>query len=181
MKPCSVPACARRCTSRPLWPLAVRVTLAVLLLSSASALVMASPRSSAPPDPAAATAAAATRPGYRVIVNPRNPAVSIQRKVLAEVFLKRTVRWPVWGMLIAPVDQQPGSPARKHFSEEVLKRSVAAVKTYWHQAVFAGRDVPPAELDEEEHVVRYVRSHEGAVGYVSAGADIAGTKVLSVR
>lgn len=63
----------------------------------------------------------------------------------------------------------------------MIKRSVEAVRSYWQQRIFSGRDVPPPELDTDEEVVRYVLKHDGAVGYVSAGADIDGLKVISVH
>jgi hypothetical protein len=51
---------------------------------------------------------------------------------------------------------------------------------YWQQQIFSGRGVPPLELSTETAVVEYVRAHPGAVGYVSAGADIRGLKVVEV-
>jgi len=76
-----------------------------------------------------------------VIVNPGNPTHHVDRKFLADAFLKKTTRWDD-GELIRPVDQLPDSPVRRKFSEDVVKRSVAAVRSYWQQVIFAGRDVP---------------------------------------
>jgi len=117
---------------------------------------------------------------YRVIVNAGNPATTVERRYLADVFLKKVSRWPS-DELIRPVDLSASSSLRRRFSDEVLKRSVAAVKSYWQQQVFSGRGVPPPELDSEEQVVRYVLDHSGAVGYVSGTAHIEGAKVLNVR
>lgn len=116
----------------------------------------------------------------RVIVNPRNSVISVDRKFLADAFFKRVTRW---GHLeaIRPVDLRPDAPARLAFSEAVLRRSVAAVKTYWQQAVFAGRDVPPPELETEDEVVRFVLRNPGAVGYVSGAANIGNARVLPVK
>jgi hypothetical protein len=62
-----------------------------------------------------------------------------------------------------------------------LNRSVTAVRSYWQQVIFAGRDVPPPELPGDARVLEYVRQHSGGVGYVSVTADTAGAKVLAVR
>ena len=59
--------------------------------------------------------------------------------------------------------------------------SVAAVKLYWQQAVFSGRDVPPPELDSEQEVVRFVLRNPGAIGYVSDGADIGAARALPLK
>jgi hypothetical protein len=118
--------------------------------------------------------------GYRIIVNPANPAVSLDRRFLAEAFLKKTTRWPD-GELIRPVDLPPNAAARQRFSEDALNRSVAAVKSYWQQQIFAGRSVPPAELNGEEEAMKYVSRYPGAVGYVGESGDLAGVKVVGVR
>ena len=119
-------------------------------------------------------------PAYRVIVNPKNPNVSAPRKFVEEVFLKKTTTWPGGGT-IRPADQSAGAPPRKPFSDEVLHKSVAEVKSYWQQAIFAGRDVPPPELGSDEDVVKYVLKYDGAIGYVSGSTNLDGAKVLAVQ
>jgi len=124
-------------------------------------------------------ATAAPPPVYVVIVHPSNPTTSADRKFLEDAFLKKTTRWD-HGEVIRPVDQVPDSPVRRKFSEEVLRRSVAAVRSYWQQLIFSGRDVPPPELASDEDVVKYVLKYPGAVGYVSGSADTNGAKIVSV-
>jgi ABC-type phosphate transport system substrate-binding protein len=117
---------------------------------------------------------------FHVIVNPDNAAASVDRKFVAEAFLKKVTRWPN-DELIRPVDQESRAAARQAFSEGVLKRSVSAVKSYWQQMVFSGTGVPPPELDSEGDVVKFVLKNRGAVGYVSAGANLQGAKILTLR
>jgi hypothetical protein len=57
---------------------------------------------------------------------------------------------------------------------------VAAIKAYWQQRIFSGRGVPPPELGTDAHVVAYVLKYDGAVGYVSAAAELEGTRVVTV-
>src|SRR5437773_1278170 len=128
------------------------------LLTALVAAVFAQPRSG-------------STTAYRLITHPANPATSVGRKFLGDAFLKKVTRWPD-DQAIRPVDLDPDSPVRKRFSEEVLGRSVAAVKSYWQQIIFSGRDIPPPELDSDEDIIQYVLKHPGAVGYVSAGANI---------
>jgi ABC-type phosphate transport system substrate-binding protein len=123
---------------------------------------------------------AVAAPAYVIVVHPANPATVLPRKFVAEAFLKKTTRWD-HGEVIRPVDQVADSPARRKFSEDVLKRSVAAVRSYWQQLIFAGRDVPPPELRSDEEVVKFVLKYPGAVGYVSGTADVGGAKIVSVE
>jgi ABC-type phosphate transport system substrate-binding protein len=119
-------------------------------------------------------------PGLRVIVHPTNRAVALERRFVADVFLKKVTRWP-HDEIIRPVDLDRGSPLRRRFSEDVLKRNVAAVASYWQQQVFSGRGVPPPELDDEALVVKYVLSNPGAIGYVSGSAAIENARVIELR
>jgi len=104
----------------------------------------------------------------------------VDRKFLSEAFLKRTTRWP-GGAAIKPVDLGSDSPVRRRFSEDVLNRSVSAVKSYWQQMIFSGRAIPPPELETDEEVVRYVSKHAGAIGYVSGAGDLPGVKVVTLK
>jgi ABC-type phosphate transport system substrate-binding protein len=126
------------------------------------------------------TAQAEAVPDFRVIVHPENPATGFTRDFLTDAFLKRTTRWGD-GETLRPVDQRSTSVARQKFSDAVLGRSVAAVKNYWQQRIFSGRDLPPPELDSDDAVVSYVMSHRGALGYVSGGAKLDKAKPVAVR
>ena len=117
---------------------------------------------------------------FRVIAHPETKVTSVDRDFLKDVFLKRATRWP-GDEVVRPVDHAPDTAVRRKFSQDVLGRSVTAVKSYWHSAIFAGRDVPPPELDTDAQVIAYVQKHPGAIGYVSATADISGVKLLTVE
>lgn len=129
---------------------------------------------------AAASVAPAQDPGYRVITNASNPASVVSRDFVADAFLKRVTTWPD-GQDVVAVDLTARSPVRATFSEDVLGRSVAAMKSYWQQIIFSGRGVPPVELDSDELVVRFVATHPGALGYVSPRVQLAGVKVLNLK
>jgi ABC-type phosphate transport system substrate-binding protein len=117
---------------------------------------------------------------YVVIVNPANGLASIDRAYLQDIFLKKITRWPD-GEAVRPVDLAANSPVRDRFTEELLGRSVDAVKAYWQQRIFSGRDVPPPELDSSEEVVAYVLRHPEAVGYVARATKLSGAKILAVE
>ena len=118
--------------------------------------------------------------GFVVIVNAQNPIHSVERELLSQLFLKKISHWED-GEIARPVDLPPDSSVRRVFSNAVIGRSVAAVRHYWQQRIFSGRDVPPAELDSEAAVLHYVARYRGALGYVSPSASFAGVKTLSVR
>jgi len=123
--------------------------------------------------------AAAAGPVFRVVANPSVTVESLSRDQLSRYFLKKETRWP---------DGKPvlvagrGDPAIKGaFAEQVQGRSLGALRSYWSQMVFSGRDVPPVERQTDDDVLAYVRSNPGAIAYVSAGAATDGVKTIAIR
>ena len=139
----------------------------LLLITLLSALALAPPE-------------AQGQNGFRVIVNTANPVDSMSRNEVSDLFLKRMTRWDD-GRRVLPVDQNVTSSVRARFSKRIHRRSVPAVKNYWQQQIFAGRDVPPPEKASDREVVAYVESNPGAIGYVTADVNLSSVKVLKVE
>lgn len=117
---------------------------------------------------------------YKVIVNNSNNVSSVSKSELSDLFLKKKAKWS-GGQTVSPVDLSGKSSIRESFSQEVLGKSVGAIKSYWQQFVFAGKGTPPIEKNSDSEVIEYVKNNEGAVGYISAGANIVGVKVVTVN
>jgi ABC-type phosphate transport system substrate-binding protein len=128
---------------------------------------------------ALAAASPALAEEFKVVVHPDNPAGALDRTQLSRLFLKKVLRWPD-GTAALPVE--PTQPRlRSEFAQRVHGRSANAIKAYWNQLIFSGRDVPPLERPGDAEVVAYVRLNRGAVGYVSAGAPTEGVKTVEVQ
>jgi ABC-type phosphate transport system substrate-binding protein len=118
---------------------------------------------------------------YKIVVHSANPATTLGRDELARLFLKKTTTWPS-GRMVAPVDQAKDSATRREFSRAVLGKDADAVASYWQQAIFSGRGVPPPEKGSDAAVVGFVGANPDAIGYVSAGAELGpSVKELVVR
>jgi ABC-type phosphate transport system substrate-binding protein len=122
----------------------------------------------------------ADAPVLRVIVHPEVAATKVDRKFVTDAFLKKRTRWGD-DQLIRPVDLGASSSVRRRFSDDILGRSIDAVRRYWNQQVFSGRGVPPPQVENEAAVVEYVLTHPGAIGYVTAGTDVRGAKIVMER
>lgn len=124
----------------------------------------------------AATAAA----DYVVVVHPAITVGSLTRTEATRLFLRSSTQWP-GGQSVKPVDQTKGAPVRTAFTKEVLGRSPGAIDQYWTQSVFSGRAVPPPEKRNDAEVLAYVRDTPGAIGYVTASANIDGVRRVAIR
>lgn len=116
---------------------------------------------------------------FQVVVHPDCSLTEISAGDLSRIFKKKSDKLPS-GESAKPVDQGEDSVVREAFSEAVHGRSSSQIESFWQQQIFAGKDVPPEKKDSDAAVLSWVQSTPGAIGYVSAGADVAGVKVLKV-
>jgi hypothetical protein len=158
----------RRSSARPRAPQILRAAL----VAAIALLVLAAH--------AAPRASAEASRAYVLVVHPANPAREVDRSFVAQAFLKKVTHWPS-GVPIQPVDLDQKSPVRRRWSNEVLNRSVDAVKSYWQQMIFSGRSLPPPEVNNDEQVLDFVVHRVGSIGYVSADANLHGAHVLTLR
>lgn len=116
-----------------------------------------------------------------VIVNAANPVTSVTASQLSNLFLKKLTQWG-GGLPAMPVDLKPDSPARESFSRQIHRKGTAAVRAYWQQMIFSGREVPPPEKASAREVVSFVSANRGGVGYVPAGTALgSGVKTVEVK
>jgi ABC-type phosphate transport system substrate-binding protein len=117
---------------------------------------------------------------FVVVVNVTNPTSNIPKSELAALFTKKTQEWED-GTAAFPVDLPDDDPVREAFTQAIHGKSPRAIRAYWQQQIFAGRQVPPPERTSDEQVLAYVRTTVGAVGYVRATARLGpGVKVVGL-
>jgi ABC-type phosphate transport system substrate-binding protein len=119
-----------------------------------------------------------SEPHFLVVAHPSVTVGELPRDQLSRLFLKKDTQWPD-GATVLPVEPlHPG--LREAFARQVHQRSAAAIAAYWNALIFAGRELPPLEKAGDADVLAYVRATPGAIGYVSAGADTAGVRIVLV-
>jgi ABC-type phosphate transport system substrate-binding protein len=116
---------------------------------------------------------------FVLVVNPSVKVASVPRSQVARFFLRQATAWAD-GEHVKPVDQVRTAAARQGFTRDVLRRSLAEVESFWTQAIFSGRAVPPPQKKNDDEVLSYVRETPGAIGYVDASASLEGVKKLGV-
>jgi len=108
---------------------------------------------------------------FVVIVNAANPVTSVSAGQLGGIFLKKVTQWS-GGLPAQPVDLGTDSALRESFSRQVHHKGTAAVKAYWQQMIFSGREVPPPEKASAREVIAFVSTNRGGVGYVPVGTPL---------
>lgn len=123
-----------------------------------------------------------SRPGlaYQIIVNPANQIESVDRSFLSNVYLKKVATWRNdW--TVRPVQLSKRFALRDQFTREILKKSPSQLRSYWNRQIFSGKAVPPPDLESQEEVISYVLANKGAIGYVAAGVNLRGARVVRLK
>lgn len=117
---------------------------------------------------------------FKVVVNQDNPTTDLTSKDVSNFLLKKKTRWTNVKERVAPIDLDANNQTREYFSQKIHKRSVASIKNYWQRQIFSGENVPPPEVASDADVLDHVRNNPGAIGYVSASAQVSGVRVVTV-
>jgi ABC-type phosphate transport system substrate-binding protein len=117
---------------------------------------------------------------YKIVAHLSTDAGALSRAEVSRLFLKKSLKWPD-GSYVVPVDLPVGSATRDAFSRDVHGKTTAAVDAFWQKQVFTGRGLPPVTKPSDADVVEYIRNTPGAVGYVGAGAQTGGLKIIKVQ
>lgn len=114
-----------------------------------------------------------------VVVSPESPVTEIPRLHLSDLYLGRTSTFPN-GESAEPIDQEPGSEARREFYERFLGRSQSEIKAHWSKAVFTGRGRPPRDVADGEAMKELLSGNPRGVGYIDRSLVDESVRVVRV-
>lgn len=125
------------------------------------------------------TFVAAHAADVKIIANPSMAASAITLEEVKRVFLI-TKTSLADGTHVEPVLSKSGA-AHDSFLRDCLGKTDAALQTYYRSLVFTGKGSMPKTLASDADVAAYVGKTQGAIGYVSTGANVSGVKVLELK
>ncbi len=101
---------------------------------------------------------------------------AMDRTVVGRIYTGRTVQ--INGNSLQPVNLQAGDAKRAGFLAAVLQQSDDEYVAYWIVRRAIGKGTPPPELSTAQAVIDFVRSTNGAVGYIDDADLLPGLNVL---
>jgi ABC-type phosphate transport system substrate-binding protein len=113
-----------------------------------------------------------------LIVNGDVVESSLDEATVTKIFQGKMTRWSNQ-LKIVPVMLKDGS-THENFVEDIIGSTTSRFTTYWKQAVFSGRGIPPKSFESELDLVKYVASTPGAIGYVSPLTPVADVKEVTL-
>lgn len=114
------------------------------------------------------------------VVSRLNPATTITRREVANIFLGKSNRFPN-GNPAVPVDQSESSAPRTEFYRTIGDMQPAELKAHWAKMIFTGRGQPPMTVDGDEQVKKTLASRPEGIGYIDRAAVDDRVKVLAVQ
>ena len=114
-----------------------------------------------------------------VIVNDSNPADTMSASEVKEHFLKATARWQ-FGQKVRPADCKYDETLRGAFLANVLGMTDIEIDRYWIEQQYVNGEKPPATLDDDSSVMRFVAKFEGAIGCVDRASLDGATGVKEI-
>jgi ABC-type phosphate transport system substrate-binding protein len=69
----------------------------------------------------------------------------------------------------------------EEFLKGYVEKSSFQFSNYWKQMIFTGKGKPPRAFKSEAELISFVAATKGAIGYVSAGADVSSVKVITIQ
>lgn len=105
----------------------------------------------------------ATEP-LAVVVAAQRAAETVEPETLSLIYLRKKQLWRD-GRRIQPVNLPANHPARRQFSDAVLRQSRSALDDYWNEQYFHGV-LPPHVVKSMAAMQRFIAQTDGAVGYV---------------
>lgn len=115
----------------------------------------------------------------KIIVNANVKVSALSLEQLQRVFLLKSTSLPD-GTRVEPV-LSTAVPAYRLFLAHCIRKSDAALNTYYRSLVFTGKALMPKTLQSDSEVIAYVSRTNGAVGYVNATTNTDGLKSLTIK
>ena len=103
-----------------------------------------------------------------VIVNKANDA-AVDKASVAKIYTGESKSWPGGGSIVA-YDLPEDNPSRAAFSNDIVGKSPANLKSLWTQNTFTGKAVPPKVAASDDEVKKAVGANKNAIGYIKASA-----------
>jgi ABC-type phosphate transport system substrate-binding protein len=100
-----------------------------------------------------------------VLANKDVPDKALERESIERIYLGKKSQWSD-GTRIVPVVLKSGA-THTAFVKKFLDRDASQFSTYWKQAVFTGRGMPPKAFETEAELIEFVSETPGAIGYAS--------------
>lgn len=112
-----------------------------------------------------------------VVVAANSPIHKLDRQQVADIFLGRVRAWPS-GATITPLELAETSPEYAQFHATVTEKPGFRIKAYWSRMVFAGKALPPAQLNTAAEIERALLANPNAIAFLDSRAVDSALRII---
>ena len=113
-----------------------------------------------------------------VIANPSVYETTLSKKDICNIYLGEKTTWNDSSKITFVVLT---GDTHDTFLKSFVNKTEAQFNTFWKKQVFTGKGSPPKELNSDQAMVEFVAQTRGAIGYVSADADVSKVKPITIK
>ena len=113
-----------------------------------------------------------------VIANKSVTETTLSKQDLSNIYLGKKSIWNDGGRIRYVVSEGSSLEA---FLKEYVGKTESQFNTFWKKQIFTGKGKPPQRFASDEAMIEYVAKAPGALGYVSAGADVSKVKIITIK
>ena len=114
------------------------------------------------------------------ICHPNVTDTSLTERDLLNIYTGKKNKWSDNKKIKLAV-LKPGSETSRTFFIKCAKKSPVQFSNYWRNMLFTGKGIPPSVFSDEDKMVAYVSSTEGAIGFVSTGKSSDKVKTIEIK
>lgn len=123
-------------------------------------------------------AAPQARADYYVVVSEKSGVMQLTRQEVLHIYMGRSRHFPNGGPAVAL--DMPGADARAGFYRALGGMSLAQVTSYWARLVFAGRSLPPQQVEDPARMIARIRQDPAAIGWLPERPSVTGVRTVLV-
>jgi len=102
----------------------------------------------------------------------------LSQKTVSDIYLGKKSAWSDGSKINFVVLK---GAAQDDFLETYVRKTASQFSTFWKKQVFTGKGSPPMAFDSDNAMIAFVARTPGAIGYVSANANVANVKTITVE
>lgn len=110
-----------------------------------------------------------------VVIHPSNTN-QLSHAEVRQIFLGKTHAFPN-GQKAMPYDLPDSEPGKALFAEQVLRKSISSLNSYWSRMLFSSKGSPPTTLSTSK-ALKAVAANKNAIAYIDAEQVNNSVKVL---
>lgn len=114
-----------------------------------------------------------------VIGNPSVSTSELRKQDIKYIFLGVKTKWDDGSDIVFVI--QKDYNAHADFLKTYIHKTTFQFANYWKKQIFTGKGFFPQTLLDDQEIIKFVSSTNGAIGYVSSSVNLSKVKTIRIK